>query len=100
MPHSKVRFVLVIYVISLKTEHSFGFTEVAQIKVDWSTLNHIVTLQELEEAAELACANLLDSVKYMHILMSSLPQSDDDASFRDWLSALSRKEKSCVTLFI
>ena len=52
-----------------------------------------MTLQELEEAAELACANLLDSVKYMRILTSSLPQSDVDVSFQDWLSALSRKVK-------
>ena len=30
------------------------YLEVAQIKVDWSTFNHIITLQELEEAARRA----------------------------------------------
>ena len=65
------------------------YLEVAQIKVDWSTFNHIITLYELEEAAELAHANLLDSVKYMSII--NLPLSNVDDIFTLWLSSLSRK---------
>ena len=70
--------------------------EVSQIKHDWSNvwlfgpmIGHIITLQELEEAAELACANLLDSVKYMGLI--NLPLSNVDDLFTLWISSLSRK---------
>ena len=70
---------------------------VSQIKKDWSTLNHTITLQELEEAAELAHANLLDSAKYMILinLLFPLPgPSNVDDLFTLRLCSLARKVNS------
>ena len=62
-------------------------------------MKHIVTLQELEEAAELAHANLLDSVKYMILinLLFPLPgpsNVDDLFTFTLQLCSLARKVNS------
>ena len=71
--------------------------EVAQISKDWSTFNHIISLRELQGVAELAHANLLDSVKYMKLKKFHFPDpcpSDVDDPFTLWLCALSRNVKS------
>ena len=78
----------------------FCHLEVAQIKGNWSQINHIISLQELEEAAELAHANLLDSVKYMilrYLLFPPPSPSNMAASFTLWLRTLSRKVNHIVT---
>ena len=75
----------------------------SQIKVDWSNINHIISLQELEEAAELAHANLLDSVQYMilrNLLFLNPSPSNVDDLFTLWLCALSRKVNSYKSLKI
>ena len=62
--------------------------------MDWSNISHIITQQELKEAAELACDNLLDSVEYMS-LMSIGSHIDIRLSNLDlWISDLSRKVES------
>ena len=68
--------------------------EVAQISKDWSTFNHIISLRELQGVAELAHANLLDSVKYMILINIEFPRpcpSNVDDLFTLRLCSLSRK---------
>ena len=91
MPHRKVSF-FENWFKWYSILQMFYYVEVSLIKADWSKIYHIITLQELVEAAELACANLLDSVKYMSII--NLPLSNVDDIFKHWVSSLSRNVKS------